>query len=238
MENLNNEDIRLLCNYRKKCHSLIEKQSRSLDFTVVTELVNDLLAQGIEKFDITKGLTRLTKLVCRYVDTKLLAEDGKVLPKPFSVDSNEDRRHASSQSPTGSGSGMDVRPPSHTMSPNQQGPIPFYHAIQSQQPYGAAETYTNTAKRRRVSGNEGVQPRTVRPILMPEDNGSTNQAEGQHFSTDMSILPEQQHNSAPPFEEAGNIEHGRVSPTSHVATHGDLVPISKEMEVSQWPPTQ
>ncbi|KAI1521079.1 hypothetical protein PtrSN001C_012378, partial [Pyrenophora tritici-repentis] len=107
MENLNNEDIQLLCNYRKNCHSLIEKQSRSLDFTVVKELVNDLLAQGIEKVDITKGLTRLTKLICRYVDTKLLAEDGKILPNLTSVDSSEYLRRTHSQSPTIPGSGID-----------------------------------------------------------------------------------------------------------------------------------
>jgi hypothetical protein len=78
MENLNNEDIRLLRNYREKIHSLLEKQFRSLDFTVVKKLFNDLLAQGIEKVYITKGLTRLTKLICHYVKTTSLAEDGKV----------------------------------------------------------------------------------------------------------------------------------------------------------------
>ncbi|KAG9381621.1 Dimer-Tnp-hAT domain containing protein [Pyrenophora tritici-repentis] len=133
MENLNNEDIQLLCNYRKNCHSLIEKQSRSLDFTVVKELVNDLLAQGIEKVDITKGLTRLTKLICRYVDTKLLAEDGKILPNLTSVDSSEYLRRTHSQSPTIPGSGIDIRQLSHTMSPDPQGPIPFFRALQSQQ---------------------------------------------------------------------------------------------------------
>jgi hypothetical protein len=72
---------------------------------------------------------------------------------------------------------------------------------------------------------------------MPEDNGSTTQAEGQRFSTDISILPEQQYNSASPFEEAGTIEHGIISPTSHMDPDGDLVPSSEETEVSQRPTT-
>jgi len=235
MENLSNEDVRLLLNYRKEMNSLIEKQSRSLDFTVVKELVIDLLAQGIEKFDIIKGLTRLTKLVCCYVDTKSLAEDGKVLPKPVSVYGNEHRRRASSQSPTGSGSRVDVGPPSHAISPEQQEIIPINHAVQSQQSYRAVGTCTNTAKRRRVFESEGQQPLIVCSIPIPEDNGSKTQAEGLHFSTDIPILLEQQRNSARPFEEASIIEHRRVDPTSHVATHRDLVPISNAMEVSQLP---
>jgi hypothetical protein len=212
MENLNNEDIRLLCNYRKNIHGLIEKESRSLDFTVVKELVNDLLAQGIETVNITKGLTRLTKLICRYVDTESLAEVGKVLPKPVSVDSNENRRRASSQSPTGSGSGMDVRPSSYTMSPNPQRHIPSYHALQSQQPYHAAENPKNTAKRRRVSGNEGLQTLTVFPTPIQQNNGNTTQGEGQHCSTDLLIHPEQPNSPSP----------------LHVAPHGNLVPVSEQ----------
>jgi hypothetical protein len=166
-----------------------------LDFTVVKELANDLLAQGIKKVDITKGLTRLTKLICRYVDTKSLAENGKVLPKPVSGDSNEYRRRASSQSTTGSGSGTYVRPPSFTISPVQQVTIP--------------------AKRRRVSGNESLQTPAVFPIPMLESNGSTAQTEGQHFPADTSIHPEQQHNSAP-------IERKNVSPTFHIGSGNSL----------------
>jgi hypothetical protein len=147
MENLNNKDIQLLCDYRK-IHAPIEKQSRSLDFTVVKELAKGLLGQGIEKAEITKGLTRLTKLICRYVDTKSLAEDGKVLPKLVGTDSNEYRKRASSQSLTGPGSGVDVRLPSHTRSSDPQGPVSFYHALQSQQSYHAVETCKNTTKRR------------------------------------------------------------------------------------------
>ncbi|KAA8622011.1 hypothetical protein PtrV1_06512 [Pyrenophora tritici-repentis] len=230
MENTNEEDIQLLCSYRKRMLSTLEEQSHALDFVVMEDLVHSLLAQGLKAAEIAKGRTRLSKLICCHVEIERFIQDGTILPKGVSIGSNEQSRRTFSRSLAGPESGMDVRPPSHTMSPNPQGPIPFYHALQSQQPYGAAETYTNTAKRRRVSGNEGVQPRTVCPILMSEDNGSTTQAEGQHFSTDMSILPEQQYNSAPPFEEAGNIEHGRVSRTSHVAVHGGLVPISKDME--------
>ncbi|PZD22380.1 hypothetical protein A1F96_11177, partial [Pyrenophora tritici-repentis] len=86
---------------------------------------------------------------------------------------------------------------------------------ESQQSYRAAETYTNTAKRRRVSGNEGLQTPAVFSIPMPESNTSTTQAEGQHFSTDTSIHLEQQHNSTP-------IERRNVSPTFHMASENSL----------------
>jgi hypothetical protein len=230
MENTNEEDIKLLCSYRKRMLSKVEEQSQALDFVVMEDLIHSLLAQGVAAADIAQGRTRLARLICCHVEIERFKQDGTISPKGMSKGSNEQSRRTFSRSPAEPDSRMDVRPTSHTMYTDPQGSIPFYHTLRIQQP--------NTAKRRRVSGNEGVQPPTVCPTLMPEDNGSTNQAEGQHFSTDMSILPEQQHNSAPPFEEAGNIEQGRVSPTSHVATHGDLVPISKEMEVSQWPPKQ
>ncbi|KAI1676123.1 hypothetical protein KJE20_14289 [Pyrenophora tritici-repentis] len=158
MENLNNEDILLLCGYRK-LHASIEKQSRSLDFIVAEELVKGLLAQGIERVDITKGLTRLTKLICRHVDTKSLAEGGKILPKLVTTDSNEYRKRAS-RSPAEPGPGIDARLPSHTISPRQQGPIPISHALRSRQSYHAAETRLNSSKRRRISRNEGLQTLT------------------------------------------------------------------------------
>jgi hypothetical protein len=184
--------------------------------------------------DIVQKRTRLTKLVCRYVDTGLLVQDGKILPNLASVGSSEHLRRTLSQPPTRPESGMDVRPPPYTMSPNLQGPVPLFNALQSRQLYRAAETYTNTAKRRRVSRNESLQTPAVCPTPIQPNNRSTTQAEGQHCSTDMPIHLEQQHNSAPPFEEAGNIEHGRLSLTSHVATYGDLGSTSEEMEVSQW----
>jgi hypothetical protein len=204
----------------------------------VTEyLTNELLVQSMKGVDIVQKRTRLTKLVCRYVNTGLLVQDGKILPNLASVGSSEQLRRTLSQPPTRPESGMEVRPPSDTMFPDQQGPISCYNAPQSQQPYRAVESHTNTAKRRKVSGNEGLQTPAVCPTATQQNNGSTTQAEGQHCSTGMPIHPEQQHNTAPLFEEAGNIEHGRLSLTSHVATHGDLVPTSEEMEVSQSPTT-
>lgn len=211
MENLNNEDIQLLCNYRK-AHPSIEKQSRSLDFTVVNELVKGLLAQGIESVDITKGLTRLTKLLCRYVDTKSLTEDGKVLPKLVTADSNE-YHNGASQSPVGL--------------------EPISHALQSQQTYHAAEPHTNIAKRRRMSGNERPQLPTICSVLTPENDRSIAQAEGQESSMDTLIYSEQQHNTVPPCEQVSNIEQGRASITSLVEAQGELVPILVEMEVGQ-----
>ncbi|EUC40886.1 hypothetical protein COCMIDRAFT_9320 [Bipolaris oryzae ATCC 44560] len=213
MENLNKEDIQLLCNYRK-IHTSVEKQSRSLDFIVVNELVKDLLAQGIESVDITKGSTRLTKLICRYVDTKSLAEDGKVLPKAITPDSNEHRRRAS-QSPAGPGPGIDVRLPSHVIRPEQQGPVPILHAMQSQQAYHATEPRTNTTKRRRVSGNEDLQPPTVYPIPIPESNEITIQVEGQRL-TNISIGPEQRHDSTP-------IKRRNISAVFHRASEQQLI---------------
>jgi hypothetical protein len=215
MESLNQNDIQLLCNYFRECLPDLERRSRALDFEVTERLTNWLLAQGMKVGDIVQKRTRLTKLICHYVDTKSLAEGGKLLPKPVSVDSNEYRKRASSQSPTGSGSGMDVRPLSHTISPEQQGPIPIYHALQSQQPYRAADTCTNTAKRRRVSGNEGLQTPSVFSVPMLESNGSTAQAEDQHCSTDIPNHPGQQHNSTP-------IERRNVSPTFHIESENSL----------------
>jgi hypothetical protein len=78
VENLNNTDIQLLCDYRKKFLGVIEGQSRSLDYTVVKELISGLLAQDIKKADIAKGLTRLTKLICCYADTGSLSRDGPI----------------------------------------------------------------------------------------------------------------------------------------------------------------
>ncbi|EMD85883.1 hypothetical protein COCC4DRAFT_28984 [Bipolaris maydis ATCC 48331] len=213
MENLNNEDIQLLCNYRK-IHTTVEQQSRSLDFIVVNELVKGLLAQGIESIDITKGLTRLTKLICRYVDTKSLAEESKVLPKPITPDSNEYCRRAS-QSPAGPGSGLDVRVPSHVIRPEQQGPVPILHNMQSQQAYHAAGPRTNTTKRRRVSGNEVLQPLTVYPIPIPVINDVTTQVEGQRL-TNISIRPEQRHYST-------RIKRRNISAVFHRASEQQLV---------------
>jgi hypothetical protein len=233
MESLNQNDIQLLCNYFREHLPDFERQSRALDFEVVERLANWLLAQGMKAEDIVQKRTRLTKLICHYVDTNSLAKDGKVLPKSVSVDNNEYRKRASSQSPTGSGSGMNGRLPSHTSSPTQQGSIPIYHALQSQQPCLAADKCTNTAKRRRVSGNEGLQTLAVLPISMLESNGSTAQAEDQRCSIDTPNHSEQQHNSSLPLEEAGSIEHRSVSSTSHVASNGGLVPISEEVEEIQ-----
>ncbi|KAI1530441.1 hypothetical protein PtrSN002B_010962 [Pyrenophora tritici-repentis] len=215
MECLNQDDIQMLCNYFRECLPDLERQSRALDFEVAKRLTKWLLAQGMKGEDIIQKRTRLTKLVCRYVDTSLLVQDGKILPNLASMDSSEHLRRTSSQSPTIPGSGMDVSPPSQTMSPDPQGPISFFHALKRPQSYRAAETYTNTAKRRRVSGNEGLQTPAVLPTLMPESNGSTTQAEGQHFSTDISIHPEQQHNSAP-------IERRNISATFNMASESSF----------------
>jgi hypothetical protein len=221
MESVNKGDIQLLCNYLRECLPDLESRSRDLDFAVAEYLTNLLLAQGMKVVDIVQKRTRLTKLVCRYLDTASLAQDGKILPTPVSVSSSGYRSRSFSQSPTGPGSGIDVSSSSHIISPDPQGPIPLYHALRSQQPCRAAEAYTNTGKRRRVSGNEDLQPPTVCSIT------------GQHLSTNIFIRPEHQHSFPSPCEEAGSTEHGSASSTSHVIPHRDLVPISEEVEEIQ-----
>ncbi|KAF2844447.1 hypothetical protein T440DRAFT_326621 [Plenodomus tracheiphilus IPT5] len=233
LENTSEEDIQLLCNYRKDRLSAVEEQSQALNFIVMEDFIHSLLAQGVKAAEIAQGRTPLAKLICRHVEVRSLIQDGTILPKGVTIGSNEQSRRTFPRSPAGPESGMDVRLPSHTTLPDPQGPAPFYNALRSQQPYCAAETSTNTAKRRRVSRNEGLPTPAVCPAPIQQNNGSTTQAEGQHCSTDMTNHPEQQYNFLPHFEKAGSIEHESVSSNSHVALHGDLGPISEEVEEMQ-----
>jgi hypothetical protein len=160
----------------------------------VTEyLTNELLVQSIKGVDIVQKRTRLTKLVCRYIDTGLLVQDGKILPNLASVGSSEQLRRTLSQPPTRPESGMEVRPPSDTMFPDQQGLIPFYNAPQSQQPYRAVESHTNTAKRRKISGHATFQAleglfRTQEDnqnISAPSSEASLTNTHGEHQALDV-----------------------------------------------------
>jgi hypothetical protein len=94
------------------------------------------------------------------VEIERFVQDGTILPAHTSVCNNEQPRRTSPRSPTRPGSRMDVSTPSHTMSFDPQRPVLFHHALQSHQSYHAAETRTNTAKRRRISGDEGLQTLT------------------------------------------------------------------------------
>ncbi|EMD68953.1 hypothetical protein COCSADRAFT_155188 [Bipolaris sorokiniana ND90Pr] len=55
MENLNKEDVQLLCSYRR-IYAPIVKQSRSLDFTVVKELVKVFWLKALRKLKSRKDL--------------------------------------------------------------------------------------------------------------------------------------------------------------------------------------
>ncbi len=130
------------------------------------------MAQGWERINIAKGSTRLTKLICHYVDTDSLTQDGEILPTPVSMDNSEDLRRTS-QPPSGPVSRANVVSPCHTLSPGLPELIPFHHILHNQQPHcTAAETCMNTAKRRRVSEDEGEQPPTVcsTPIQQEKHN--------------------------------------------------------------------
>jgi hypothetical protein len=168
VENLNNTDIQLLCDYRKKFLGVIEGQSRSLDYTVVKELISGLLAQDIKKADIAKGLTRLTKLICCYADTGSLSRDGDVLPKAIGGNG------ASSHSPTEPEAGMDSASSFHTVpSSSQQLASSYPISLFDQQPLdNVIEARTNTAKRRKVSGHVAYQTREGL-CMIQEDNQST-----------------------------------------------------------------
>jgi hypothetical protein len=171
VENLNNTDIQLLCDYRKKFLCVIEGQSRSLDFTVVKELVSGLLAQDIKKADIAKGLTRVTKLICCYADTGSLARDGDVLPKAIGGNGNEHRRRASLHSPTEPEAGMDGALSFHTVASSSQQLVSSYQIpFSDQQPVdNVIKARTNTAKRQKISGHAAFQTRES-PCTTQEDN--------------------------------------------------------------------
>ena len=224
MENANAEDIKLLCDYRKDNLPVIEERSRALDFDVIKGLAISLLSQGIKAAEIVKGRTRLANLICEYVETESLVQGGKILPRSLNIDKNEQFWHSIPRSPTAQGSTIHSIPLSHSISSDSQDLIPFYQF---------AKTHSNAAKRRRVSGIEDLQGPTVCPIPTPKDNGSTTQAKSHHFPTDIPNHSEQQHNSPPSFEEAGGIEYGSLSSTSHAPSNGDLVPVLSEVEETQ-----
>lgn len=157
MENNNEEDLKLLCNYRKEQLPTVEMRSQALDFVVVKGFIQNLLAQGAEPAEIAAGRTALAKLICRHVGIERFVQDGTILPARTSVCNDEQPRRTLSRSPARPGSRMNVTTPPHTISFDSQRPVPFYHALQSHQPYLAAETRTNTAKRRRISRDESLQ---------------------------------------------------------------------------------
>lgn len=132
-------------------------RSQALDFVVIKDFIQNLLAQGVEPAEIAAGHTALAKLICRHVGIERFVQDGTILPAHTSVCNNEQPWRTSLRSLTRPGSRMDVSTPSHTMSFDPQRPVPFHHALRSHQSYRAAETRANTAKRRRISRDEGLQ---------------------------------------------------------------------------------
>ncbi|KAF5852406.1 hypothetical protein GGP41_007877, partial [Bipolaris sorokiniana] len=92
MENTNEEDIKLLCNYRKERLPTVEMQSQALDFMVVEDFARNLLAQGVDAAEIAVGRTTLAKLICRHVEIERFVQDGTITPKRTSVYNNEQPR--------------------------------------------------------------------------------------------------------------------------------------------------
>lgn len=233
MENTKDEDIELLCNYRRDRLSTVEEQSQDLNFRVIEYFARNLLAQRVEAAEIAAGRTALAKLICRHIDIEKFVKDGTILPTRISVRNNEQLRRTFPQTLARPRSGMNFRPTPHTGSSNPQGQVPLHHALQSQQPYHAAETCTYTAKRRRVSGNERLQTAQVFPIPILESNGSTTQTEGQHYLRSIPSHSKHQHEHLPPFEEANNTEHGRVGSIPQVVSHENFIPNSEEVDEIQ-----
>ncbi|KAH8722762.1 hypothetical protein GQ44DRAFT_761640 [Phaeosphaeriaceae sp. PMI808] len=61
---LNESEIKALCEYRIEKMLEVEKVSRDADIDVVKSLRDDLRAQGFVDTDIKRGNTRLTRLIC------------------------------------------------------------------------------------------------------------------------------------------------------------------------------
>lgn len=79
MEKCNDEDFKLLFEYRKTTHPDLEERSRTLDFGVIHELVCGLRAQGVDDADIAGGHIRLMKMICQYVDTRTFLCQGDIV---------------------------------------------------------------------------------------------------------------------------------------------------------------
>jgi hypothetical protein len=65
MEDATQEDVELLCKYRKERLPKVEEQSKALDFEVVKGLFNSLVAQGVKAAEIAQGRTRLANTLCK-----------------------------------------------------------------------------------------------------------------------------------------------------------------------------
>jgi hypothetical protein len=74
MKKLNDDEIEEICNYRKEHRKDKETLSRSNDFKVACDYVNDLQRIGFTYARIAQADTRLTKLICKYVDPQWLVE--------------------------------------------------------------------------------------------------------------------------------------------------------------------
>jgi hypothetical protein len=98
IKKFNEEEMQALCMYRKDKYPSVESQSRSQDFTVACNLISDLRALGLTNASIAKCRTRLTKLICEYVDEGPLAQSGEILQKEHHE--NGSRHCETLQSPT------------------------------------------------------------------------------------------------------------------------------------------
>ena len=81
MEKCNDEDFRMLFEYRKNITPDLEQQSRILDFGIVQDLICGLQAQGVDNADIAGGRTRLIRMIHKYVNTGIFLRHGKIVPK-------------------------------------------------------------------------------------------------------------------------------------------------------------
>ncbi|KAA8611151.1 hypothetical protein PtrV1_12149 [Pyrenophora tritici-repentis] len=93
MENTKDEDIELLCNYRRDRLPTVEEQSQDLNFRVIEYFARNLLAQRVEAAEIAAGRTALAKLICRHIDIEKFVKDGTILPTRISVRNNKQLRH-------------------------------------------------------------------------------------------------------------------------------------------------
>jgi hypothetical protein len=125
----------------------------------VKDFVHSLLAQGVEAAVIAKGTTRLTSLICRYVDTDSLAKNSEVLPKVVNTYSDEQSIRTLSGSPAGSASRINTESFPDTESPGSHELTLSYQASPhgQQQSRDVIETRVKGTKRRRDDRHDTPQ---------------------------------------------------------------------------------
>jgi hypothetical protein len=117
--------------------------------------------------DIAKGGTRLAKLICRYIDTGSLIQNGAVLPKVVDIDSDEQPSRIP-RSPAKSERGTYARASSNSELPGSRQPTLAHKTSPSNRQlfYDTIDTYAKGSKRRNFEGQDilrnSARPKCIR----------------------------------------------------------------------------